>query len=94
MNGTAHGVVAGHGWPRALAVLMLVFSFSACISVPAPGAHFVMKVSKVPTERHQLQGHRGLSTAIRKVAPPPQDDFIFTQGCITVSCQARARPLQ
>lgn len=34
-----------------------------------------------------------LSTAIRKVAKPPQDDFIYTHGSYTVGCTAHIKPL-
>ena len=57
-------LIARHRGPRCVAILTLVLSLSACVSVPPPGEHFVMKVSKIPTERHQLQGHPGLSLAI------------------------------
>lgn len=35
-----------------------------------------------------------LSKAIRKVAEPPKEDFIMTQGRYTVDCAARAEPLR
>lgn len=33
-----------------------------------------------------------ISEAIRKVAPPPQEDFLKTQGRYTVDCSTRAKP--
>jgi len=35
-----------------------------------------------------------LSETIRKVAEPPKEDFIITQGSYTVGCGARAEPLR
>ena len=34
-----------------------------------------------------------LSVAIRKVAKPPKNDFIYTHGSYTVGCDARIVPL-
>lgn len=50
----------------ALIALLLVTLLSACETMPSHGDRFVMVVTRIPTQRQQLQNHPGLSLALKR----------------------------
>lgn len=53
-------------WPNLIPLLLPLAVPPACMSMPSPGEHFVMVVTKLPTTRRELQWKPGLSLAIQR----------------------------